>query len=881
MSQCVSLVFAAGFVGLAAIAQAQEDFALQSIPTASGFELRWPTGAASGGAEPAFELQSSADCAQWNTLATNIIGTNGWASCQIINTPETVFFRVKNAQPLALTGDGGAEVFGYARTLSQKLARLDWITPGQFAATFPSGADYLPQIDFDPTTAAYWDAVDEEITWPGWPPLKTFQLNEAEKTVLQKNGFVASGRLGAKSFVELYYGVFHRDLPVLITTDSILHAWHRTYDAILEDLELGYLKISLGDFLNSLSGQIPALSHIYGPGPMRQSILDADYYVAVARSLLAGGLVSSKMWQDARVTETLAKIAEGKSVRFNLFGRLDRDPDYIFDFSQFKPRGHYAKSALLARYFQTMMWCGRVDFRVAGNPNYASARELGTALILLQACQNARQMAAWQEFDQVLQVMVGPVDSMNLPQLQALFQASNLKSFDNLKSYADLEAMQASITSGDLGFQQITSDYYFSPLSTKQLKLPRSFTIFGQRFTQDSWAMGKVVYDQIRWPSSEGMEKVQRRIPSGLDVAFAVMANDQTVPDLVARMQNPQGRAFRDGLPYQRNLAAVRQTLDSQGDSAWTNNLYNGWLNALRQLSPPTTDPAFPQCMRTRAWAMKTLNTQLASWTELRHDTVLYVKQSYTPGTSCSYPVAYVEPVPAFWRQMGALASQAKDLLAGLDLFSNTNLLGEAPYEDGYGQGVVFTMNISQRRSGMVTCLERFASTIATLEQLSEKELRQESFNTNEVAFLKDIVEKTIGYFGNESFNGWYPRLYYRDNEGFDIPSRDLAVRLGLMLMPYDSAKWDAIVTDVHTDSPDEIAGDPGMVLHEGTGGVSCLVAAIDSGPDRCLYLGPAFTHYEFEKPIDKRLTDEEWKDQLTNGQVPETPPWTHDFYLP
>ena len=30
----------------------------------------------------------------------------------------------------------------------------------------------------------------------------------------------------------------------------------------------------------------------------------------------------------------------------------------------------------------------------------------------------------------------------------------------------------------------------------------------------------------------------------------------------------------------------------------------------------------YPEAMSTRAWAMKTLNTQLASWTQLRHDTI-------------------------------------------------------------------------------------------------------------------------------------------------------------------------------------------------------------------------------------------------------------------
>jgi hypothetical protein len=74
-----------------------------------------------------------------------------------------------------------------------------------------------------------------------------------------------------------------------------------------------------------------------------------------------------------------------------------------------------------------------------------------------------------------------------------------------------------------------------------------------------------------------------------------------------------------------------------------------GWLAALRELSPPTTDSRFPESMRTRAWAMKGVNTQMAFWTPLRHDTILYFKQSYTETYLCSYPYGFVEPIPAFW----------------------------------------------------------------------------------------------------------------------------------------------------------------------------------------------------------------------------------------
>src|SRR5215467_10544313 len=85
-------------------------------------------------------------------------------------------------------------------------------------------------------------------------------------------------------------------------------------------------------------------------------------------------------------------------------------------------------------------------------------------------------------------------------------------------------------------------------------ELPRSFTFLGQKFVMDSWVTAKVVADDVFWDE----RKVQRRVPSCLDVAFAALGNDHVVPDLVERMNNRAGRQFRDGLNYQHNLAALR-----------------------------------------------------------------------------------------------------------------------------------------------------------------------------------------------------------------------------------------------------------------------------------------------------------------------------------
>jgi hypothetical protein len=103
------------------------------------------------------------------------------------------------------------------------------------------------------------------------------------------------------------------------------------------------------------------------------------------------------------------------------------------------------------------------------------------------------------------------------------------------------------------------------------------------------------------------------------------------------------------------------------------------WLACLRDLSAPTTDTKYPEAMRTRTWAMKTLNTQLASWTQLRHDTILYAKQSYTDEGQCVYPKGFVEPRIEFWKRLKDTATRAAEQVAALRYEGNYPLVTNQP----------------------------------------------------------------------------------------------------------------------------------------------------------------------------------------------------------
>jgi hypothetical protein len=770
-----------------------------------------------------------------------------------------------------------ADVFGYTAAFDAALAKVGQITPAEFARRYPGKAAYLQTLTWDPTTAKFWDKFTLDPNEAGAevrirgeearrlllrfdakgkpiPPEKEpkkpagglydFRPNKAELETFKRNGFVVSERMGAKSPTDLFYRIFERDLPVFVSSDALLHAWHRSYDAMLEEIETCFLSPTLADLFAGMAKRLPDARDAYGKGVLADSLTDADYFLTVGRSLLAGHRVASPLGQDDRVARTLAAQAALQLERIDLFGR-----DRRVDFSHFKPRGHYEKSEPLKRYFRAMMWCGTIDLRVAGNPKESSPRELGAAVVLHDLLHKSGKFEQWQRFDGMVQAFVGKADSMTFAQLAAVLADAGVKSPADLRDLDALTALQGRVAASKAGMQHVRGHpFKTSPWEPGRLDLPRSFTVLGQRFLLDSWVTAKVVYSDVLWEE----QKVMRRVPSCLDVAFAALGNDAVVPNLVGRMTNPAGREFRDGLNYQHNLAAVRDVIDAHTDAAWKKNLYTGWLACLRELSAPTTDAKYPEAMRTRAWAMKTLNTQLASWTQLRHDTILYVKQSVSDEVTCSYPAGYVEPVPQFW---GRLEQLARD---------GSALIGKTPYPvfEMTDRGQRFKVDAKGIQQQHANFLKHFADTVAKLRVIAEKELAQKEFSKEEVKFLEEVVQVSRGCGGPRRYTGWYPTLFYgADGEG--------------------SAKWDALVADVHTDFPAPPVRDPGCVLHQGVGNVDLLLIAIDNGKDRMVYAGPLLSHYEFEMAGVARKSDSEWRADLNAGRVPPRPAWTRGYLVP
>ena len=86
-----------------------------------------------------------------------------------------------------------------------------------------------------------------------------------------------------------------------------------------------------------------------------------------------------------------------------------------------------------------------------------------------------------------------------------------------------------------------------------------------------------------------------------------------------------EGRADVRELRHAR-CRPTRQAVATRPAEQWGSTVYDAWLYALQPMFAPH-GTAFPDYMRSDAWAAKDLQSGLGSYTELKHDTILFAKQ--------------------------------------------------------------------------------------------------------------------------------------------------------------------------------------------------------------------------------------------------------------
>jgi hypothetical protein len=297
-------------------------------------------------------------------------------------------------------------------------------------------------------------------------------------------------------------------------------------------------------------------------------------------------------------------------------------------------------------------------------------------------------------------------------------------------------------------------------------------------------------------------------MPSGLDV-LASLGSERAL-DHLTRYYKATHFAH-----YTSQLQAMRKEIAATGQGTWMSNLYYGWLWSLQGLTTPAPK-GYPSFMRSPAWQDKDLLTGLGSWTELRHDTILYAKQSTV---ECGdgeepppLPKGYVEPALDVWNKLEWLNAATKEGL------SQRKLLDEK-----------LTDTFNKIGDWLEFCRR------VTIKELGGKQASREEY-------------EQMTLFGAE-LEGLQQTF-----AGGDIVS--------------EADKDMALVADVHTDAYNQ------RVLEEGTGRAAAIYVVVPIGGKLYLTRGATYTQYEFAHPMSDRLTDEKWQRMLKANKQPGIAPW-------
>jgi hypothetical protein len=625
--------------------------------------------------------------------------------------------------------------------------------------------------------------------------LKQFgEFTKLQTQMLSQNGFVVTPSDEEQLFY-IYEKNEYLKLPSFITVDSVLQVYHIFFDYSLRKLESEQLLGSLEQLTKSmLTKSIYLYDKISRPEVKAEALVNTAYF-GVAQLVLEKELPKD-MPQQAR--ELAQKEFE---LVMNAAGFTD---SFIFpfklDYSQYKPRGHYTRNEDFERFFRTMMWYGQVPFNVYADnvSNELDVSQVTRALLMTYALflegGGSSDLQLWENIYDPTVFYVGKADDLTIydfkePLVNVYSSEPDINKFMDEENLAKLKTELEKLPDPEIQTQFVNTP------SGKQ------FRFMGQRYIPDSEILQKLVV----WP--------ERPMPKGLDV-MGILGSGRSLDLLVNMYKIPEQWAG-----YTDAFKKMEEKFSGISQDRWRSNMYYGWLWVLKsQLE--TFDEGYPSFMRNGAWADKSLNTALASWAELRHDTILYGKQS---GAECGGGAppevikGYVEPNVELYQK-----------LLWLTRYSKENLTSRGILPD----------DLKNR-------MQHFEDMLSFLINCSVKELKNEELTEQEYMNML-TYGATLEYLTSSLAD---QRLRW-----FEITS--------------ETDKNMAVIADVHTVRE--------TYLEEGVGPAHQIFVVVPIGGKLYLTRGAVFSYYEFES--NKRLTDEEWQKMIKDGQTPQRPEWTENF---
>ncbi len=603
---------------------------------------------------------------------------------------------------------------------------------------------------------------------------------------LAENGFVVLPTTTTRMHYT-YDNNVYQGVPNFITTDSILHIYHQFYDKSLTNIEAAYLYQELDQLtLQMLENSLLLWETLEEEKLKALQERNVIYYL-ITRMLLTDQADSRSVYpsdspvKSSALPTELFGLADREYTLIMEAGGISKSPylNFNFDYSMFKVRGHYTRSEELGRFFRTMMWFGTAPLPLIEGEELKYENTV-QALLMSYATFMDRDGSCpaerWSRLYQPTAQYVGISDdidcfTMNRLRREVFGDTEDPTLFMDQKYYDRLKQAVK-----ELPEPKIKAKLLFTDTPTE-----KQFRYMGQRYILDSYVMQNLT------------DSILRPYPSSLDV-MGVLGSD-TAEKLLFEHYKPQ-----DGWPgYTELYQNMKGEVSDYGPDTWTQNLYNGWIWSIQEaLTEYGYDSGMPYFMTTDAWKYKALNTALGSYTELKHDTVLYGKQAVAEagGDIAVADYHYVEPNVALYGKLLYLTDHTIQVLREQGMLNEKLAEGAGEYKE---------------------LLELLI--VCSIKELNNELLTEEEYR------------KLLSYGGKLE---WISMLLLEGVTGGSFTEWDIT---------------DMLVTDV--------ASNRGTYLSLGTGYFDDIYVVIPVDGKLYLSRGAVYSHYEFIS--DTRLTDEEW----------------------
>ena len=642
---------------------------------------------------------------------------------------------------------------------------------------------------------------------------KRFAMTKAEHALLAKNGFVVMEKRAYSTYAWALHDVYQSELPIYVSADAILHAVFASNDHLLAKLETDLLVPLLGRSLSAMHCALAEAARSYPPEVAR----DLDVYLTVARSLLADAPVPSVLGTDDEAGKRFADAKKASGIAtVELFGR-----DRLIDWSQYEPRGHYAKASpateegepaaapepedtavgpSLTAYFRAAMWLSRIEMNLVSRSSRSSSpsptpdpretpREAIGAVALADLVERAHAVDDVARLDRAWTLLAGRREDVTVAEMTKLRQKAGLATID-LGGFDKLKAA-------------IGSDFprtaRLHPMPEGSTVLPAIATFLGPRVVADTAAFRPLVNGEVGGRYTIG---------SG-DVAY-VLGLDRGKTYLAADLAKYPALG--------PNLDVARGIVTAAPDAG---DLYGAWLGAVRGVAAPVANlGVVPSFMTTPAYDDLRVNTLVAGYGQIRHNYVLMAGQSYDEG-GCHIPDGWVEPLPGVYEGIARYAARGAAVVKELDP------------KDGTGSRAYFAE------------LEKVARVLGVI---AKHELEGRALTDEEKRFLGMVVEMTPGSSGGPpTYTGWYFDLFRGRSE--------------------EALATSAFIADYHTSSY------LNQVVYAGATGPRMGVFVVDAGGAPRVMAGPVARAYELTSTTDKRLNDD------TGAAAPDKrDPWARSY---